>query len=148
MYISAACATCHRIGALGMGAAGPILTQAGSRYSDRDLLHAIIEPSAGINENYAATRYEMKDGTVLIGYPTFEEGGELFITSNLMAPNVLTLVKRSDLKSSRPSETSLMPPGLVNSLNENELRDLVAFILAGGDRSNPMFTSLPNSGRQ
>ncbi len=144
MYMAAACVACHRIGALGAGAAGPILTQAGSRYSERDLLQAIIEPSAGINENYAATRYEMKDGAVLIGYPTFEEGGELFITSNLMVPHALTLVKRSAVKSTRPSETSLMPAGLINSLSEDELRDLVAFILAGGDRSNPMFTPLPN----
>ncbi len=144
MFTSAACATCHRLGNLGMGTAGPILTQAGSRYTEHDLLQAIIEPSAGINENYAATRYEMKDGTVMIGYPTFEEGAELFIVTNLMVPNVLTLVKKTDLISSRPSEISLMPPGLINSLNENELRDLVAYILAGGDRTNPMFAPLRN----
>jgi putative heme-binding domain-containing protein len=144
MYLAAACATCHRLRALGMGTAGPNLTQAGSRYSERDLLQSIIEPSAGINENFAATRYEMNDGSVMIGYPAFEEGGELFITANLMVPHVLTLVKRSDVKSSRPSEASLMPAGLINSLNESELRDLVAYILAGGDRSNPMFIPLPN----
>jgi putative heme-binding domain-containing protein len=139
MYASAACIACHRLGTLGMGTAAPILTQAGSRYSERDLLQSIIEPSASINENYAATRYEMKDGSVLVGYPAFEEGGELFITSNLMLPNSLTLVKSGDVKSSRRSETSLMPTGLINALNEDELRDLVAFILSGGDPSNRMF---------
>ena len=144
MFAAAACATCHRLGTLGLGTAGPILTQAGSRYSERDLLQAILEPSAGINENYAATRYEMKDGTIMIGYPTFEEGAELFIVSNLMFPHVLTLVKKADLMSSRPSKISLMPPGLINALNENELRDLVAYILAGGDRANPMFAPFQN----
>jgi putative heme-binding domain-containing protein len=140
LFAGAACAACHRLGNQGMGTAGPILTQAGSRYSERDLLQSIIEPSASINENFAATRYELKDGSSMIGYPTFEEGGELFITANLMVPNSLTLVKSADVKSSRASETSLMPPGLINGLNEDELRDLVAFILSGGDRENAMFS--------
>jgi putative heme-binding domain-containing protein len=139
LYSAAACVACHRLGTLGVGTAAPILSQAGSRYSERDLLQSIIEPSASINENYAATRYEMKDGSVLVGYPAFEEGGELFITANLMVPNSLLLVKSADVKSSRPSESSLMPAGLINSLNEDEVRDLVAFILSGGDRENPMF---------
>jgi hypothetical protein len=44
------------------------------------------------------------------------------------------------VKSSHPSDSSLMPPGLINGLNEDELRDLVAFILSGGDPYNRMFT--------
>jgi putative heme-binding domain-containing protein len=139
LFGAAACVACHRLGNQGLGTAGPILTQAGSRYSERDLLQSIIEPSASINENFAATRYELKDGSTLIGYPTFEENGELFVTANLMVPNSLTLVKAADVKTSRMSEMSLMPPGLINGLNEEELRDLVAFILSGGDRDNAMF---------
>ena len=75
----------------------------------------------------------------LVGQPTFEEGGELFISANPMAPNELTLVKAANVKSSRPYEKSTMPPGLINALNEDELRDLVAYILSGGDSRNPMF---------
>jgi len=32
-----------------------------------------------------------------------------------------------------------MPPGLINSLNEDELRDFIAYILSGGDSASPMF---------
>jgi cytochrome c1 len=32
-----------------------------------------------------------------------------------------------------------MLPGLVNSLNAEELRDLVAYLKSGGDEKNPVF---------
>ena len=32
-----------------------------------------------------------------------------------------------------------MPPGLLNSLNQNELRDLIAYIISGGNEQDPMF---------
>ena len=139
MFSAAACVACHRLGDLGIGTAAPNLTQSGSRYTERDLLQSIIEPSATINENFAATKYELHDGSVLVGYPAFEEGSELLVTTNLMLPNALTLVKSPDVKSKGPSTSSLMPAGLVNSLNEDELRDLVAFILSGGIRTHAMF---------
>ncbi len=139
MFSATACVACHRLGDVGLGTSGPNLTQAGSRYTERDLLQSIVEPSAGINDNFAATRYELRDGSALIGYPALEEGTDLLVTTNLMFPNALTLVKASDLKSKGPSATSLMPPGLINTLNDDELRDLVAFILAGGNRNHAMF---------
>lgn len=139
MFAAAACVACHRLGDLGVGTAGPNLTQAGSRYSERDLLQSIVEPSASLNENFAATRYEMRDGSAIVGYPAFEEGAEMLITTNLMLPNALSLVKSADVKSKGPSTTSLMPAGLIDSLNENELRDLAAFILSGGNPNHAMF---------
>jgi putative heme-binding domain-containing protein len=139
MYIGAACVICHRLGTLSQGTVGPNLTQAGSRYSEHDLLLAIIEPSATINEAAAATRYEMNDGTWVAGYPAFEEKGELFVAANPMAPSDLTILQAANVKATRPYEKSLMPAGLINSLNPDELRDLVAFVLSGGNPRNAMF---------
>jgi putative heme-binding domain-containing protein len=144
MFAATACAVCHRLGATGQGTAGPVLTQAASRYTERDLLESIINPSASVNENNASTLYEMNDGTTLVGQPAFEEHGELFVATNPMLPNDLTLVRIRDIKASRPYEKSVMPAGLINSLNENELRDLVAFILSGGNASHEMFAR-PNN---
>jgi hypothetical protein len=33
----------------------------------------------------------------------------------------------------------MMPPGLINSLNEEELKDLLAFLLSGGNAQDKMF---------
>ncbi len=139
MYTAAACIACHRLGNLGLNATGPNLTQAGSRYTERDLLMSIIDPSDSINETYAATEYTLKDGSTLVGYPVFDEGGELFVSANLFSPRDLTLIPEKDIQSTRLYPHSLMPPGLINSLNPDELRDLIAFVLSGGNRNNPMF---------
>ena len=42
-------------------------------------------------------------------------------------------MKRADIEEIKPSEVSLMPIGLLNSLTEEEIEDLVAFLLARGD---------------
>jgi hypothetical protein len=34
---------------------------------------------------------------------------------------------------------SMMPAGLVNALNPDELQDLVAYLLSGGNPADPMF---------
>jgi hypothetical protein len=33
----------------------------------------------------------------------------------------------------------MMPPGLINSLNLEEVQDLLAYILSGGNAADPMF---------
>jgi len=57
----------------------------------------------------------------------------------MFAPNYFTDVKRSDIQSIEPSKVSMMPEGLLNSLKEDEIQDLVAFLLSRGDRRNKMF---------
>jgi hypothetical protein len=32
-----------------------------------------------------------------------------------------------------------MPPGLINALNEEELKDLLAYLLSAGNSNDPMF---------
>ena len=39
----------------------------------------------------------------------------------------------------KPSPVSMMPEGLLNTLNRDEVLDLVAYLLSRGDRNNPMF---------
>ena len=49
-------------------------------------------------------------------------------------------VQRADVKSIAQSPVSQMPPGLINSLSEKELRELTAYIMSGG---NPRKNRLP-----
>ncbi|MCY2977495.1 MAG: hypothetical protein NTU79_02360 [Planctomycetota bacterium] len=46
-----------------------------------------------------------------------------------------TEVKNTELKSRKASSTSLMPPGIINGMNEDEVRDL----LSGGDAKSEVF---------
>ena len=48
-------------------------------------------------------------------------------------------VDRTKVKSIEPATVSPMPTGLLNLLEQDEILDLVAYILSGGDESNGMF---------
>ncbi len=139
MFIAAACQSCHRLGNDG-GGVGPDLTGAGSRYTLRDLLENIIEPSKVISDQYESTIIELKDGNIVLGRVVGDEGGIVQVAANPFAPNELTEVRHEEIKGRKPSPVSLMPPGLINSMNQDELIDLLAYILAAGDKANKMFT--------
>jgi hypothetical protein len=43
------------------------------------------------------------------------------------------------VKSIEASKVSPMPEGLLSMLKKEEILDLVAYVLSGGDKGNPMF---------
>ena len=49
------------------------------------------------------------------------------------------LVDRKQVTSIEPSKVSLMPPGLLNILTKDEVLDLLAYVLSGGDPKNAVF---------
>lgn len=138
LYIAAACQACHRLGNDG-GGIGPDLTGAVNRYTLRDLLENIIVPSKVISDQYESTILELKDGRTIVGRVSAEEGGILQVVTDPSAPNRTTDVHKSEVKTRQVSPVSLMPPGLIDSMNRNEVLDLAAYILSGGQRSHPMF---------
>jgi hypothetical protein len=54
-------------------------------------------------------------------------------------PDEKTRVKLTEIKARKPYNVSMMPPGLINSLNPEELQDLLAYVLSGGKAEDPMF---------
>ncbi|MEK0445432.1 MAG: hypothetical protein RLZZ399_753 [Verrucomicrobiota bacterium] len=138
LYIAAGCQACHRVGNDG-GGIGPDLTGAANRYTLRDLLESIIEPSKVISDQYESTILELKDGRTIFGRVSSEEGGILQVVTDPSAPNRTMDVYKSDVKNRQVSPVSLMPPGLIDSMNRNEVLDLAAYILSGGQRTNPIF---------
>ncbi|MEO6005147.1 MAG: c-type cytochrome [Opitutus sp.] len=138
MFTAAACAICHRITGEG-GGVGPDLSGAGSRYSIHDLLENIIEPSLVISDQYGTEQIDLEDGTTVVGRAVGEENGDLLLMSNPFMPDEKSHVKLSAIKARKPYKVSMMPPGLINPLNPDELQDLLAYILAGGNAESPMF---------
>ncbi|MES2693449.1 MAG: c-type cytochrome [Verrucomicrobiota bacterium] len=138
LFAAAACTACHRFNDEGLGI-GPDISGAGNRYSVKDLLENIIEPSLVISDQYGSEEFKGKDGVTLIGRVVSEENNVLMIMANPFAPDDKTRVPVGDIVSRKPYNISMMPPGLINALNEDELRDLVAYILSGGNPQSPMF---------
>ncbi len=140
MFSAVLCATCHRFNGEG-GSVGPDLTGAGNRYTLRDLLENIIDPSKVISDQYQSTELETADGNSVIGRITVEENGKLFVATNPFAPSETVPVNAADVKSRHAYPVSLMPPGLINGLNAGELLDLLAYIQAGGNPQDKAFAT-------
>jgi putative heme-binding domain-containing protein len=138
MFAAGGCFACHRFGNEG-GMTGPDLTGAGGRYSSQDLLEQIINPSKEINEQFVPTVVKMKNGDVVTGVVVNLSGDRVTLNTDMFDPNQRVNVNRPDIASIGPSTVSPMPPGLLNMMQKDEIMDLVAYILSGGDRKHEAF---------
>ena len=138
MFTAAACYTCHRFGNAG-GMTGPDLTGAGGRYSPHDLLDQIINPSKVINEQFAPIIVTKNDGSVMSGVVVNLSGDGVTLNTDLTDPNQRVNVDRKEVKSIELSTVSPMPPMLLAMLKKDEILDLLAYVLSGGDKANAMF---------
>ena len=138
MYQAVQCAICHRFGDEG-ASVGPDLTSVGTKFSSRDLLESILEPSKVISDQYQTSAVMTRGGASVFGKIVGEENGELVIAVSPFDASLVTRVKKAEVTAIRPVELSTMPPGLVNRLNESELLDLLAFLLSGGNPQDKMF---------
>ena len=138
MFGAAACFTCHRFDNQG-GMTGPDLTGAGGRYSPHDLLDQIINPSSVINEQFVPSVLTKENGEQVIGVVVNLSGDSVTLNTDLSDPNQRISVDRKTVKSIEASKVSPMPPMLLSMLTKEEILDLVAYVLGGGDRNNAAF---------
>jgi putative heme-binding domain-containing protein len=136
MFHSTACYACHRFDGRG-GGLGPDLTTAASRFSLRDLVENIVEPSQVISDQYGSESVELADGTMLIGR-AYEEDGRLHVVYDPRNPDEREAVELARVKARRPYPVSFMPTGLLNGLNPEEVLDLLGYVLSGGDREHAL----------
>jgi putative membrane-bound dehydrogenase-like protein len=122
----AACYTCHAIGYRG-GNVGPDLTKVGEVRSERDLLEAIVYPSASFIRSYEPVVVATSDGKVQSGLLRNETSDELLLVTGA---NQEMRIPRGDIEEIRPGTVSVMPAGLDQQLSVQELADLVAFLKA------------------
>jgi hypothetical protein len=136
-FAAAQCSACHRMGNSGADF-GPDLTSVGARFSRRDILDSILEPSKVIDDKYRNILFTMKDGTNLAGAIDREDETKVLIRQSPLSPQTTTLEKANIVRR-EPSPISPMPPGLLNVLNENQILDLLAYLESGGDPNHADF---------
>lgn len=120
----AACSACHRVGAEG-GKIGPDLSKVGERRTDRDLLEAIVLPSASISRGYESHAILTEGGLNLTGLIVRETGDSLFLRT---ADQREVRLKRGDIEAQKPSQLSIMPAGLEAAVTRQDLADLLAYL--------------------
>lgn len=140
MFAATACFSCHRFNNEG-GANGPDLTSSGHRYAPRDLLDQIINPSKEINEQFVPVQVTELDGRTHHGIIVNLSRDTIRINTDLANPDQRIGLDRKQIKSISPSPVSPMPPGLLNLLEKEEIFDLVAYILSGGNPEDKRFSN-------
>jgi putative heme-binding domain-containing protein len=138
MYQAATCGTCHAMKGEG-GAVGPDLTQLGTRFTSKDMLEAIINPNKTISDQYVATQFSLKNGSSQVGRLINQDKVNYIISQNPFAPDVITKIPKKNVVEAKTSGVSIMYSGLVNGMGKNELRDLVAYLMAGGNEKHELY---------
>jgi len=139
MFAATLCASCHRIGGEGSDI-GPDLSQLGTRFSTRDILVSIIEPSKEISDQFAATYFYMKDGSSVVGRVINQDKDKYYISQNPFAPGQKREILKTNVSRVSISDApSIMFPRLINSLNPEELRNLMAYLIAGGKKDHEVY---------
>ena len=138
MFAATNCFACHRYDNEG-GAAGPDLTAIAGRFSQKDLLESILDPSKEISDQYGAVEIDTLDGKKVVGRIVNLNGENIMVNTDMLNPNGQVTVNRKNIDLMKPSKISMMPVGLLDTLKEDELLDMMAYLLSRGDRKHAMF---------
>jgi hypothetical protein len=121
----ALCASCHRQSGRG-NVVGPDLTLIAQQGDRLAILRSILEPHREVAPQFYPSLVKLKDGTEFTGILLRSSSSEVFrdLTGKERAFPEADVLSRTEIK------MSLMPPGLIMSLTDAELRDLLAFLTA------------------
>ncbi len=130
LFREALCVRCHRVGTEGR-TLGPDLTFVASRFGPRDLLEHILVPSKVIDGKYRQTIVETKSGQVLSGRVVGGDSENLLLAPDPLRPTKVTKIPLNDIEARKASPVSPMPVGMLNSLTEPEILDLLEYLRLG-----------------
>jgi len=116
------CANCHRLAGEG-GHIGPDLTGTNRRDVDY-LLQNLIDPSAEVARDYRLSIIETRDGRTLTGMELERSPSRVLLQTD----SKQVIIPLSEIESTTPSETSIMPEGQLDQLTEEQVRDLIEYL--------------------
>ena len=120
---TARCASCHKLFFKG-GNVGPDLTPY-QRDNLGTMLLSIVNPNAEIREGYQYYVVETKDGRSLSGF-FVERDNQVTVLRGLGGENIT--LRADEIGDLQPMGRSLMPPGLLDGLSDQQLRDFFAYL--------------------
>ncbi len=124
------CITCHSVTSgetpLG-GDIGPELSLIAEKYAAREILDAILNPSAGISFGYDTWLFETTDGELIAGFLLAD--GESVVVKDTRGERFV--IPRDEIARRTKQTLSTMPDGVATGMDAQELRDLVAFLEQG-----------------
>lgn len=122
--LSALCMACHQIGNAG-GQIGPNLSGAGAMGLEA-VLRNILTPNAAMEPGYRIYRVEMKNGDLIDAFFVSEDKDVTIIRQPGLPDRRLN---KADIRSTKFIRRSLMPEGLLDALQDQQVADLLAYLM-------------------
>ena len=119
------CTVCHRVGELGRDI-GPDLSLTGKKFGSKEIIEAMVSPSAGIVFGYEAWTVATNEGSIYYGF-LIADGTEAVVLKDLSG--TLHTIPVNQVKSRQRAEKSLMPNAAGLGLNKQDLADITGFLL-------------------
>ena len=122
--LSSICMACHQIGNAG-GQIGPNLSGAGAMGLEA-VLRNILTPNAAMEPGYRIFRMELVNGDLLDAFYVSEDK-EAYVVRQPGLPD--KRLPKSEVRSTRYIRRSLMPEGLLDALNDEQVTDLLGYLM-------------------
>lgn len=136
LFEAAICSRCHRSGRMGHFV-GPDLTSVSRRFTRRDLLMSVLNPSLVVSEKYRNVQIITNDGRTITGRPIASgdyRSPIVRVATDLLRPTQVVEIPKRDIEIHRDSTLSPMPEGLLNTLTRSEILDLLTFLESSAAR--------------
>ncbi|MBX3400031.1 MAG: c-type cytochrome [Gemmataceae bacterium] len=116
------CAACHKLFGEG-GDVGPELT--GSQRANLDyILENVLDPNTAVPFDYKMVQFNLLDGRVVTGLVKKETAAAVTVRT----ANEQIVIAKEDIEKRTPTNNSVMPEGLLDTLKDEEIRDLIAYL--------------------
>ena len=99
----------------------------------------ILQPNLVVSDQFEQHELKMKDGSTVLGRVMSEKDGVISLVQSGFTPNTFTKVNKADIVSTKGSKLSMMPPGLIYSMNAEELKDLMAYFVSQGNKRHAIY---------
>jgi putative heme-binding domain-containing protein len=126
LFTQQGCVACHSID-LSAEQKGPYLGAAGAKFQRDYLVESVLQPSKVVAQGFQTFSFEMKDGSLQMGFVTGEADG--VISMRNIAGQAFTL-KREDVRKENHLPQSMMPEGLAAGLTADEFAALIDYMVS------------------
>ncbi|MEM7474130.1 MAG: c-type cytochrome [Planctomycetota bacterium] len=138
MFQAGQCVACHYLGNTGAGV-GPDLTNLAKRADYKSMLESIIDPNLVVSDQFAQQVFLLADGKVVSGRIVSEDDDEVAVMTSGVTPDKLTKFQVEDIESRKLSKTSMMPGKLMDGMNSEEMKDLIAYFVSQGNPKHAVY---------
>ena len=139
LFKVASCVSCHKLGDQGQ-VFGPDLAKLDvKKHTTLNVLKSLIEPSKEIDDKFRSQIFLLDSGKVITGMIVKETDDAIHVVIDPLAKGKPTIIARNEIEAQKKSDVSLMPKGLLDKLSREEILDLIAYVMARGDKTDKQY---------